>query len=266
MGHLSARGVTVSIGSTPLLRDLELDVAEGEFIAIVGPNGVGKTTLLRTLAGLRSPDAGIVTLDGRPTCTMTAHQRALAIALLSHDGDTVDGLSVSEAVTIGRYAHHPWWDWRRNEADEAAVCEALQRVGLLPFASRPLADLSSGERARVFLAVALAQDAGTLLLDEPTSHLDVRFAHEVLALLAGIAQSGRTVVAVLHDLNEAAAYAQRIAVLAPGRILCYGKPRTALAPGVLAASYGMPFEALETPSGYRVLAAATEPSTLRRGE
>jgi iron complex transport system ATP-binding protein len=124
--------------------------------------------------------------------------------------------------------------------------------------------LSSGERARALLALALAQGAQTLLLDEPTSHLDVRFAHEVLQLLRAIARRGATVVAVLHDLNEAAAYADRVAVLCEGRILCYAGPRASLDPQVLEMAYGMPFEPLETPRGYRVVAAHGATATLAR--
>jgi iron complex transport system ATP-binding protein len=256
VGHLSARALTVAVGSRTLLEGVDFDAVPGEFAAVVGPNGVGKTTLLRVLAGALAPRAGSVFLDGAAVRRMSSLERAGVLTLLVGDAGDVGGMTVREVVTVGRYAHHAWWDWRRDDADATAVDAALKRVEVKELADRPLTTLSSGERARVWLALALAQGVGTLLLDEPTSHLDVRFAQEMLALLRDIAHGGATVVAVLHDLNEAAAFADRVAVLALGRVLAYDAPRIALSPQALEVAYGIRFDVLETQSGYRIFTTA----------
>jgi iron complex transport system ATP-binding protein len=254
VGHVSARGLAVEAGGRTLFSGFDLDVAPGELVAVVGPNGVGKTTLLRVLAGVAAARTGTVFIDAKPVRELTSSQRARALTLLESDGANADGMTVREAVTIGRYAHHAWWDWRRDGDDDEAVSDALERVGLSAFSDRPATSLSSGERSRLWLALALAQGATTLLLDEPTSHLDARFAQEVLGLLTAIAQRGSSVVAVLHDLNEAAAFATRVVVIAPGRVVASDVPRVALDPEVVSSAYGVGFDALESGSGYRVLA------------
>ena len=254
MGHVTARGLAVGAGGRTLFSGFDLDVAPGELIAVVGPNGVGKTTLLRILAGVAPPLEGTVSIEGKPVRELRAAQRARALTLLESDGGNAEGMTVREAVTIGRYAHHAWWDWRRDRDDDEAVDEALERMRLSAFAERPATSLSSGELSRLWLALALAQGATTLLLDEPTSHLDARFAQEVLGLLSVIARGGASVVAVLHDLNEAAAFATRVVVIAAGRVLATDVPQVALDPEVVSSAYGVGFDALDSGSGYRVLA------------
>jgi iron complex transport system ATP-binding protein len=252
VGHLSVGGLQVQAGGRTLLSGVDLDVSPGEFVAVVGANGVGKTTLLRILAGVAPASAGYVQLDGRMTKDMRADERARALTLLAGEGGEADAMSVREAVAVGRYAHRRWWDWRRSDSDAVAVATALQRVDLVAFAERSLLTLSSGERARVWLALALAQGSQTLLLDEPTSHLDVRFAQEMLRLLREIASTGATVVTVLHDLNEAAAFADRVAILGQGRVLAFDAPRRALTAQMLERAYDVAFEVFETPAGYRI--------------
>jgi iron complex transport system ATP-binding protein len=225
-----------------LLEGIELDVAPGELVAVVGPNGAGKTTLLRTIAGFAAPDAGDVLIDGVELRALSTAERARSVTLLGSDGDGAQGLSVRDAVATGRFAHRPWWDWADGEGDRRATEAALRAVALEALAGRPIETLSSGERQRARLALALAQEAGVVLLDEPTSHLDARFALEILTLLRALAASPRCVVVVLHDLNEAAAIADTIVLLGEGRVLAVGPPETALDPALLERAYGVPFE------------------------
>ncbi len=244
MGHVTLRGVRLRAGNRILLTGIDLDVVPGELVAIVGPNGAGKTTLLRTIAGFAAPDAGEVLVDGVELGALSTVERARSVTLLGSDGDGAQGLSVRDAVATGRFAHRPWWDWAEGAADRRAVDAALRAVALEALAERPIESLSSGERQRARLALALAQEAGVVLLDEPTSHLDARFALEILTLLRSLAASPRCVVVVLHDLNEAAAVADTIVLLGEGRVLAAGAPGAALDPALLERAYGVPFQQL----------------------
>lgn len=246
---IELRDVALHVGGHPLLARLNARIGAGELIAVIGPNGVGKTTLLRALAGVHRIAGGAMAVDGTAIDAMAVLERARRIALVTADDVLLDALAVPDVVAIGRFPHHRWWQWRSREDDDAAVARALASVGMSDFSDRLFSSLSSGERQRVWIALGLAQETPILLLDEPTSHLDLRVAHEILALLRALASSGKLVVCALHDVNEAAAYADRIALLGDGTMLAIEPPDALLNDARLDRVYGIALERVRLPSG-----------------
>jgi iron complex transport system ATP-binding protein len=239
---IELRDVTLRIGARTLLDGVDARIAPGEFTAVLGPNGIGKTTLLRTIGGLHETSKGEVRVDGFPVATLSPVERAKRIAFVTGDEVFLDALRVRDVVAIGRFPHHRWWQWRQRDDDTDAVDRALAAVHADAFAERLFATLSSGERQRIWIALGLAQETPVLLLDEPTTHLDVRVAHDILALLRRLAREGHTVVCALHDLNDAAAYADRIALLGEGRLLAFDTPHAVLSSDLIEAVYGIGME------------------------
>jgi iron complex transport system ATP-binding protein len=260
MGHLSVAGVRLQAGERTLLEGVDLHVAPGRLCAVVGPNGVGKTTLLRCAAGFAEPAAGAILIDGTPIGRLPRAERARSVTLLGGEADAPNGMSLRDVVLTGRFARRAWWDWTTGEADLFAADAALARVALSALAERPFDTLSSGERQRGWLALALAQDAGTILLDEPTSHLDVRHAASVAQLLRSLADDGRSILAALHDLNEAAAIADEVALLGDGRLLAFGPPPEVLQPALLERAFGIAFERVHAAGALRVFPRSAEPN------
>ena len=238
MKLVEARGVAVRLGGARVLDRLDLAVADGELVGLIGPNGAGKTTLLKTLAGLAAPERGRVLLRGESLAGMDRFRRARTIAYLAQDGRPNWPVDVRTLVGLGRLPHlRPWRG--PGAADREAVARAMAECRIAALADRPATELSGGERARVLLARALAGDPGLLLADEPTAGLDPAHQLDAMALLAGLAQAGRAVVAVLHDLTLAARYCTRLALLHQGRILADGRERDVLTPDLLARCYGI---------------------------
>lgn len=252
---IALESVAIGVARRTLVRDIDARIRAGEFVAVLGPNGVGKTTLLRAICGIRPAIAGRISLDGTPLRTLSPSERARAIAFVTSDDAMIETLRVRDVVAIGRFPHHPWWEWSANAQDDVAIDRALFAVSLHHEQHRLLSTLSSGERQRVWIAMGLAQETPVLVLDEPTSHLDVRVAHEILALLRNLASEGRTIVCVLHDLNDAAAYADRLMLLGCERMLAFDVPGRVLAPELIERAYGIAMTRVETPEGPRVFAA-----------
>lgn len=263
---IEARALTLQVGTRTLLSEIAFRVESGTFVAILGANGAGKTTLIRTIAGLRRPNAGRLLFNDRDAFALTPHDRGRSIAHIAGDETFLEQVLVSEVVAMGRYPHHRWFEWGETQHDERAVHDALTQTGMSAFADRPFDTLSSGERQRVWIALALAQEAPLLLLDEPTSHLDVRAAQDVLLLLRKQRDAGRTIVCVLHDVNDAAQFADLLLVIGANTILAYDTPENVLQSGALERAYGIPMELARAASGaLRVFPAADSRSSGEKG-
>ena len=217
---ITASGVSHSYGRAPVLLEVSLSLRHGEVLGLIGPNGSGKTTLLRTLYGAVTPEAGTVRIDGEDLASISPRQLARRVGVVVQEPPSDLMLSVADTVLLGRTPHLGTFE-RTSRRDDDAAAEALERVGLLPLAHREFSLLSGGEKQRVLIARALAQEAECLLLDEPTNHLDISYQHQVLSL---VRELGLSAVVVLHDLNLAARYCDRILMLSEGRPAAEGTP------------------------------------------
>jgi iron complex transport system ATP-binding protein len=224
---LAAAGLTVAIGGKPIIRDVDLAIAAGDRIALVGPNGAGKSTLLRALTGMVAPSAGTVTLHGAPLASVERRTVARTLAVVPELQELPFGMPVTDVVALGRLPHEPPLTHLRP-SDRAAVDAAIERVGITHLRERDVRVLSMGERQLVFIALALAQEAPILILDEPTVHLDIRHQVEVMRLLVDLNERGTTVIAVLHDLAFAGHFFPRVAMLAGGRLVADGSAAATL--------------------------------------
>ncbi|MEV7599547.1 ABC transporter ATP-binding protein [Kitasatospora sp. NPDC089797] len=245
--RLAAHGLGLRYGDRAIVDALDLELPGGAVTAIVGPNACGKSTLLRGLVRLLDPAAGTVTLDGSDIHRMPARALAKRMGLLPQQPVTPEAVTVEALVRLGRYPHQrmlsPW-----SKADQAAVEEALERTGTAELRDRQVDRLSGGQRQRVWIALALAQETELLLLDEPTTFLDLRHQLDVLDLVADLhAEAGRTVVMVLHDLGQAARYADHLVVLKDGRLAAAGPPGEVLTAELVEAVFGVPCRVVPDP-------------------
>jgi len=235
---LDARGVSFAYGSRVVLDGIDLAVDPGEIVGLIGPNGSGKSTLVRLLAGLVRPRAGTVALAGRPIASWSRGELARQLALVPQDPRVDFPYTVLEVVLMGRAPHLSLLALPGRD-DLRIARAALGRLEVAELEARSIDELSGGERQRVFLARALAQQPRALLLDEPTTHLDLRHQtglHDVARQLCR--EQGVAVLSVLHDLNLAAAYCDRLVLLAGGRIACAGSPAEVLEPATLERAFG----------------------------
>lgn len=247
---LAACDLTLAYGPRPIVKGLSVAIPLRSFTVLAGPNGSGKSTLLRGLSGGLKPLAGQVLLDGRPLSGWGMRARARRIGLLPQAPQTPEGLRVADLVAYGRHPHRGLLS-RWSAANQAACNRALEQTGMQDLALSPLDALSGGQRQRAWIAMALAQESDILLLDEPTSFLDLSHQLEVLRLIGDLVAAGRTVVAVLHDLNQAARHADHVIVLQSGKVVAAGPPDQALSAGVLARVFGVGATVLSDPRSGR---------------
>jgi len=248
---LQVEDLSGGYGSRTVVRQVSFSVQKGEWLSIVGPNGSGKSTVLRLLSRVLIPQAGRVYLGGRDLhAQLTPQQVARQLALLPQQQRIPAGLTVRQLVSLGRSPHQPWWAWQLTRADWQRVEWALEQTGLGSLALRRVETLSGGERQRAFLALALVQEPQVLLLDEPTTFLDLRHQLELLELLQRLKQEqGLTVVTVLHDLNLAIRYSEQIALLGSGQMQALGSPLAVLTPSRVRQVFGLEVEWISTPVG-----------------
>ncbi|SPE57476.1 putative siderophore transport system ATP-binding protein YusV [Streptomyces netropsis] len=222
--RLTARGLTLAYEDRTVVDTLDLDVPDGEVTVVVGPNACGKSTLLRALGRLLKPKGGSVLLDGEELARIPTRRIAQSLGLLPQTPVAPEAITVADLVARGRQPHQRWWQqW--SETDERAVTDAMARTDVSALAERAVDELSGGQRQRVWIAMALAQETDLLLLDEPTTYLDIAHQVEVLDLVRQLNhERGRTVVAVLHDLNQAARYADHLVAMKAGRVIARGRP------------------------------------------
>ncbi|MCX5087586.1 ABC transporter ATP-binding protein [Streptomyces sp. NBC_00365] len=222
--ELRARNLHLAYDGRAVVEDLDLTVPTGRITAVVGANACGKSTLLRALARLLTPRQGVVELDGAVLRSVPTRELARKLGLLPQTPVAPEGLTVLDLVGRGRSPHQTWWrQW--SAADEEAVTAALAATGLTDLADRPVDELSGGQRQRAWIAMAVAQGTPVLLLDEPTTYLDLAHQIDVLDLITDLnRREGRTVVMVLHDLNQACRYADHVIAMKAGRIVAEGTP------------------------------------------
>ncbi|WP_053913115.1 ABC transporter ATP-binding protein [Streptomyces sp. TP-A0875] len=263
--RLRARGVTVGYGGRTVLDGLDAEIPPGVVTTIIGPNGCGKSTLLRTLARLLRPTEGTVVLDGEDIATLRTRDVARKLGMLPQAPVAPDGLTVADLVARGRHPHQSWL--RQWSSDDAAVVErALALTGVADLADRPVDSLSGGQRQRVWISMTLAQGTDLLLLDEPTTYLDLAHAVDVLDLVDDLHESGCAVVMVLHDLNLAARYSDHLIVMRDGAILAQGHPRDVITADVLYEAFGLRAAVLDDPVGERPLVVPIGRTHVRSGQ
>ncbi|MDG4666645.1 ABC transporter ATP-binding protein [Mycobacterium sp. 236(2023)] len=245
--RLQASELSIGYDETTIVRDLSVDIAEEKITVIVGPNACGKSTLLRGLARLLKPAAGQVILDGTDIATMHTKEVARRLGLLPQTSIAPEGISVADLISRGRFPHQKLLRQWSTE-DEAAVAEAMRCTGVTELAGRLVDELSGGQRQRVWVAMVLAQQTPLLLLDEPTTYLDIAHQVELLDLFAMLnRERHHTVVAVLHDLNHACRYADEIVVMKAGSIVAQGDPATVITADLVNSVYGLQCQIIDDP-------------------
>jgi iron complex transport system ATP-binding protein len=255
--RLAAIGLSAGYDESTILSGLDFAVPHGTMTILVGANGCGKSTLLKTLARILKPTSGYVMLDGKDIHRSATRDVARKLGLLPQGPIAPEGLTVRELVAQGRFPHQSLLrQW--TSADEAAVNAAMATAHVSDFAERPVDSLSGGQRQRCWIAMALAQETDLILLDEPTTFLDLKVQVDVMNLLADLAhKTGRTLVVVLHELSLAAAYADTLVMMQAGRIVCSGAPETVFTAANIKTVFDLDASVLRDPSSGRLFCMPT---------
>ncbi|QNG18831.1 ABC transporter ATP-binding protein [Rhodococcus triatomae] len=251
--RLRAESLTLGYGDRVIIDDLSLDIPTGVVTTVIGPNGCGKSTLVRALGRLLKPKHGSVLLDGKAIGTMRTKDVARTLGMLPQSPTAPEGLTVADLVSRGRHPHQSWIrQWSSD--DEGEVARALALTGVSDLADRPVDQLSGGQRQRAWISMALAQGTDILLLDEPTTYLDLAHSIEVLDLVDRLHEEmGRTVVMVLHDLNLAIRYSDQLIVMNRGAVVASGKPAEVVTTELLLDVFGLEAAVIEDPVSDRPL-------------
>lgn len=253
LSRLSSKGLTLGYPAAKILEHVDIAIPDGRITALIGANGSGKSTLLKTLGRILQPIDGTVFLDGKTIAGLQSRDIARTLALLPQSPVSPEGLTVRQLCRFGRYPHKGILA-RTTRHDEEIVEEALAATGLSDLTERPLEQLSGGQKQRAWIAMALAQETPILLLDEPTTYLDIAHQLEVLELLKDLnRKQGRTVVMVVHDLNHAAQYADHIVAVADGGIHSAGTPADLLTPELIRIVFGIDAVVIPHPVGGKPL-------------
>jgi len=266
VNRLSAENVTLAYDQRVIARELSVEIPDNSFTVIVGPNACGKSTLLRALSRMLKPSAGRVLLDGQVIQSMPAKKVARTLGLLPQSSIAPDGITVGDLVSRGRYPHQGILrQW--SQEDERVVQESMAQTGVAELADRYVDELSGGQRQRVWIAMALAQQTPLLLLDEPTTYLDIQHQIDVLDLCAELhEEQGRTLVAVLHDLNHAARYATHLIALREGAVIAQGAPGDIVTTELVEEVFGLRCQVIDDPeTGTPLVVPAARKARARAG-
>ena len=243
---VSVSGVWVSYGEREVLRGLEFEATQGTLTALAGPNGVGKSTLLRLMAGALRPNRGQVRVMGRDLSAMSGRERARLVGMVPQNPELPRGASALELVLMGRNPHLRLLSWE-TAADVEIALASLRMTDAEPFAERPAHQLSGGERQRVAIAMALAQETPVILLDEPTANLDLAYQPAIMRLMRELAAQGRTMITAVHDLTLAGQFCDQVALVSEGRIVACGTPESTLTADAIRRVYGAETLVLQHP-------------------
>ncbi|MFH9332961.1 ABC transporter ATP-binding protein [Streptomyces althioticus] len=267
VNRLAAENVTLAYDQRVIAEQLSVEIPDHSFTVVVGPNACGKSTLLRALSRMLRPAEGRVLLDGQAIHSLPAKKVARTLGLLPQSSIAPDGITVGDLVARGRYPHQSLLrQWSSD--DERVVKESMTRTGVADLAERYVDELSGGQRQRVWIAMALAQETPLLLLDEPTTYLDIQHQIDVLDLCADLhEEQGRTLVAVLHDLNHAARYATHLIALREGRVIAQGAPKDIVTAELVQEVFGLRCQVIDDPeTGTPLVVPAARPSQAARRE
>jgi ABC-type cobalamin/Fe3+-siderophores transport system ATPase subunit len=250
--RLAAQGASIGYGDRTVIDTLDVQIPDDSFTVIIGPNACGKSTLLRSMSRLLKPSTGQIVLDGKDIRSMSPRAVATRLGLLPQTSIAPDGIRVADLVARGRFPHRGAFS-RNTPEDRAAVAAALAATNTRDLATRLVDELSGGQRQRAWIAMVLAQETDLLLLDEPTTYLDIAHQIGVLELCARLNAQGRTVVAVLHDLNHACRFATHIIAMRDGRIVAEGPPQEVITPRLVEEVFDLPSVVIEDPTTGRPL-------------